>query len=191
MVDRSLSSLSTPVDIFWMIDFLMAGPFQGYQLLNLKSGMFHEFSSLLWQESIVSGIRNILFFIRWSFITSRSFSENTKTGLSESTAISAPSFRMLSRSILIAAIRCVDLLASGVWTVGRSASSCFPARLAASILPVMQNGGRSGESGCRRSFCSMSLTVRLSSPSLRCCDSSSFTRELSFLHYLWQPSRPS
>ncbi len=130
-------------------------------------------------------------FIGCFFIISINFSANTKTDLNETTAISVPSSWRLLRSISTAIIRCVGLPASGVQTVGKSASSCFPARHADSVHHAMPSAGSSGASGCGRSFCSMSLFVRLSSPSLRRSGRSSVTREPSFLPYLWQLSRPS
>ncbi len=164
--------------------------YRGCMSASLYLGPFFESSLLPWQGYTVSVIRNSLFFIGCFFITSRSFSKNTRAGLSESMASCVPSSRMLLRSISTAAIRCAGLPASGVQAVGESASSCFPARHAVSVLHVMPSAVRSGVSGCGRNFFWMSRTARSSSPSLRCCGCSSVIREPSFLHYLWQPSMP-
>ena len=157
----------------------------------MSSGPFLESLTLPWQGFTVSVIQRGLFSTESYFIILRSSFWSMRTGLSESMAISVPSSRMLLRSISTVAIRCAGLPASGVRTVGRSGSSCSPARPVVSVLHVMPSAMRSGASGCGRNFCSMSLTVRWSSLSLRCCVCSSDTREPSFLHYLWQLFRPS
>jgi hypothetical protein len=148
-----LSSLRYEQNILCrIINVIMASKTDQIITAITTTGLFNEPSTMICMELNCHCILFIIILFpdfkkaKRTYDIQCSFSENMRIVSRRNMDIFVQSSRMLSRSISTAEIRCVALPASGVQAVGRKTSSCFPARHADSVLPVMPSTLRRGVS---------------------------------------------